>query len=104
MIACAVRRGTTGPTHLDGSEDDGGIGVLELGQDALDDLLGLLGIRRPVLGDRAEDRYSSPLGALAERDEQLAERRRVDDEDVVRLGRLVNLRQRRDRVGDDLVR
>lgn len=90
--------------HFDGSQDDGGVRVLELRQDALNDLLGLLRVRRPVLGDGAEDRYSTPLGALAERNQQLAQRRRVDDEDVVRLGRLVNLRQRRDRVGNDLAR
>lgn len=87
--------------RLDRGQDDGGVRVLELRQHSLAYLLGLLGICGPILGHRAEDRYSPPLCALAERHQQLSERGLIDDEDVVLLGRFVNLGERSDRVGDN---
>jgi hypothetical protein len=55
--------------------------MLELRHHPLTDMLALLGILRLVRRQRIQQGNPAPLAALVQRDEQLGQRRRVNDEE-----------------------
>ena len=102
QVGSAAGRAQREQTHLDGGKDDAAVGVLELRDDALADVLRLLLVLGLVLGDGTQNRYSAPLGALTEGDEEPRDDLRVEDEDGRVLGRLLDLGEGDDGVGDNL--
>lgn len=85
---------------LDGGQDDAGVDVLKLRYNPLANVLGLLLVDRPVVGQGAQDSDASPLCALVESHEELLEGGRGDDECSRLGGRLGDFGQGLDRIGD----
>lgn len=76
--------------------------MLELRNHSFANMLRLLFVLCLVPRNSSENRDSAPLGAFAERDQQSREGLRVEDEDGLVFGGLLDLRQRSDSVRDNL--
>ena len=59
--------------YLDSGEDDACIGVLELGYDALADVLALASVFRGISREDVQDCYSAPLRAFVKRDQEFVD-------------------------------
>ena len=56
-------------TYLDSGENDACVGVLELGHDALADVLALASVFRGISREDVQDCYSAPLRAFVQSNE-----------------------------------
>lgn len=103
-----IERGKEGWTHLDSCKHYTAVCVLELRCHPLADMFCLLLVRGPVLCYRRQDRYPSPLGALAQSDQEFSDESRVEleyrpfDPRILRC-RFFDLCQCGDGICDDLV-
>ena len=88
--------------HLDGREHHRRVGVLQPGNDPLDNRLCLLPRSRLVPGHRVQNEHLAPLGTLVQRPQQLCQRPLVQERratGTLLSAPVVNLAQRRHRIG-----
>jgi hypothetical protein len=86
---------------LDRSQNNTGVDMLELWHDSLTNMLCLLDVCGLVVCQSCQDRYSSPLCALIQRQQHLLECLRSDDQRFRLRGRLHDFHQRGHRVCHD---
>lgn len=70
--------------HLDGSEHNTGIRVLELGDNALTDMLALPLVLGLITRQSIEDGDTTPLGTFVQGDQEFVQNGVVDNEDFMR--------------------
>lgn len=85
---------------LDGRQDHAGIGMLELRRHSFADMLRLRHVSGAVFREGRQDCHAAPFRALIEGHEQLAQRVRSNLEGLGFRRGMMDLRERRHRVGD----